>query len=87
MITNYDILKEKQGGNAMYHGYNMEKIRDHIRTCPKKKFILDTDTFNEIDDQYAIAYMLRSSDRLNVKTLYAAPLPTPCSRRISTCLP
>ena len=35
--------------------------------------VLDTDAYNEIDDQYAIAYMLRSSDRLNVKALYAAP--------------
>lgn len=35
--------------------------------------ILDTDTFNEIDDQFAIAYLLRSDDRLNTIALYAAP--------------
>lgn len=35
--------------------------------------VLDTDTFNEIDDQYALAYMLLSADRLNVKAIYAAP--------------
>ena len=35
--------------------------------------ILDTDTFNEIDDQFAIAYLLRSGDRLNTLALYAAP--------------
>lgn len=35
--------------------------------------ILDTDTFNEIDDQFAIAYLLRSDDRLNTLALYAAP--------------
>ena len=29
--------------------------------------ILDTDAYNEVDDQYAIAYMLRSQDKLNVK--------------------
>ena len=33
--------------------------------------ILDTDTFNEIDDQYAVAYLMKSN--LNVKALYAAP--------------
>jgi len=42
---------------------------------PKGKIdvVLDTDTFNEIDDQYAIAYMLRSDDKLNTKAIYAAP--------------
>lgn len=35
--------------------------------------VLDTDAYNEIDDQFAIAYMLRSDDKLNVKALYAAP--------------
>ena len=34
--------------------------------------VLDTDAFNEADDQYAIAYMLRSSE-LNPVAIYAAP--------------
>ena len=35
--------------------------------------VLDTDAFNEVDDRYAIAYLLRSKDRLNTKAIYAAP--------------
>ena len=35
--------------------------------------VLDTDAFNEIDDQYAIAYLLKSEEKLNLKELYAAP--------------
>ena len=35
--------------------------------------VLDTDAFNEIDDQYAISYLLRSADKLNTKAIYAAP--------------
>ncbi len=35
--------------------------------------VLDTDTFNEIDDQFALSYMLSYKERLNVKALYAAP--------------
>lgn len=35
--------------------------------------VLDTDTYNEIDDQFAIAYMLLSSDKINVKGIFAAP--------------
>ena len=35
--------------------------------------VLDTDAFNEIDDQFAIGYLLRSGDRLHTKAIYAAP--------------
>lgn len=35
--------------------------------------VLDTDAYNEIDDQFAIAYMLKSSDKINTKAIYAAP--------------
>ena len=35
--------------------------------------VLDTDAYNEIDDQFAIAYLLRSRDKINVKAVYAAP--------------
>ena len=35
--------------------------------------VLDTDAYNEIDDQFAIAYMLKSPERFNVKAIYAAP--------------
>ncbi len=35
--------------------------------------VIDTDAYNEIDDQFAISYALRRPDRLNVQALYAAP--------------
>lgn len=35
--------------------------------------VLDTDAYNEIDDQYAIAYLLRNADKLNTVAIYAAP--------------
>lgn len=35
--------------------------------------ILDTDTYNEVDDQFALAYMLCSRKKLNVKGILAAP--------------
>ncbi len=37
------------------------------------EMVLDTDTYNEIDDQFAVAYALLSPERLNVRALYAAP--------------
>jgi len=35
--------------------------------------ILDTDAYNEIDDQFAIAWLLREKGRVNIKALTAAP--------------
>lgn len=35
--------------------------------------VLDTDTYNEVDDQFAVVYALRSPERLRVEALYAAP--------------
>lgn len=35
--------------------------------------IIDSDTFNEIDDQFAISYLLKNGDRLYTRAIYAAP--------------
>ena len=42
--------------------------------CRKVDAVIDTDAFNEIDDQFAISYMLKSPDRINVKAILAAPV-------------
>jgi len=38
----------------------------------KVRVVLDTDTYNEIDDQFAIVQMMLSSDRLDIEAIYAA---------------
>ena len=35
--------------------------------------VLDSDAYNEIDDQFAISYLLKSKEKLNTKAIYAAP--------------
>lgn len=35
--------------------------------------VLDTDTFNEVDDQFALCYALLSPERMRVVAIYAAP--------------
>ncbi len=45
--------------------------------------ILDTDTYNEIDDQFALAYMVRSKERINVKAVYAAPFFNPNAESVA----
>lgn len=51
------------------------KLQTMLPTVPTGRVdvVLDTDTYNEIDDQYAIAYLLRSQEKLNCVAMYAAP--------------
>lgn len=35
--------------------------------------VIDTDAYNEIDDQFAVSYALRHPERLNIRAIYAAP--------------
>ena len=37
--------------------------------------VLDTDTFNEVDDQFALSYLLAWRERLQVQALYALSPP------------
>lgn len=39
----------------------------------KVDVILDTDAYNEIDDQFAISYLVKSTEKLNTCAVYAAP--------------
>jgi hypothetical protein len=34
---------------------------------------MDTDTYNEIDDQFALAFLIKSGERCRLKGIYAAP--------------
>jgi purine nucleosidase len=39
----------------------------------KVRMVIDTDTYNEIDDQFAVVHALLSPEKLSVEALYAAP--------------
>ena len=52
---------------------NVTLIKNLQRPEGKIDVVLDTDTYNEIDDQFAVAYMLSYGEKLNVKAFYAAP--------------
>ena len=43
--------------------------------------VLDTDTYNEVDDQFALAYAMLSPEKLHVQAVYAAPF---CNKRAAT---
>lgn len=56
-----------------------ESTRVSRLTLPKGHFhmVLDTDTANEVDDQFAIAYAVRSTEagEMTLDAIYAAPFP------------
>jgi purine nucleosidase len=39
----------------------------------KVRVVIDTDTYNEIDDQFAVVYALLSKEKMDVEAIYAAP--------------
>lgn len=52
---------------------NEQRLKNLSLPSGKADVILDTDAYNEIDDQFAISYLLRSKEKLNAKAIYAAP--------------
>lgn len=52
---------------------NEQRLKNLSVPKGKVDVVLDTDAYNEIDDQFAIAYMLKSKDKLSTKAIYAAP--------------
>lgn len=54
---------------------NWEEVYNYIKNYNKEKInvILDTDTYNECDDQFALSYMLKSQDIFNIEAITVAP--------------
>lgn len=58
---------------------NFPKLSDTLRLARlqpptgKIRMVLDTDTYNEVDDQFALVHALLSPERLQVEAIYAAP--------------
>ena len=50
----------------------VREILADIKSPRKKKVVIDTDAYNEIDDQYAIAYSYYS-DKIDIVAIHAAP--------------
>ncbi len=49
--------------------------RIRMLQCPEYPVdvVIDTDTYNEVDDQFALAYLLKNTDKLRLQAVYAAP--------------
>lgn len=55
--------------------HDWKEIYEYITNYNKEKInvILDTDTYNECDDQFALAYMIKSQDIFNIEAITVAP--------------
>ena len=61
---------------AAFTGYSQsftlsnEKLVERISYKPQKaRVVIDTDTYNEIDDQFALVYAVLSQNQLSIATL------------------
>ncbi|MFW6370201.1 MAG: nucleoside hydrolase [Bacteroidota bacterium] len=58
---------------------NFPKLEESFRLkqleapSAKVRMVLDTDTYNEVDDQFALAYAFLSDDKIELEAVYAAP--------------
>lgn len=50
-----------------------KEIYEVISNMSKKKIILDTDMFNEVDDQFALTYLMKSLDKFELEAITIAP--------------
>lgn len=55
--------------------HNWEEIYNDINHVQKERIhvILDTDTYNECDDQFALSYMMKSQDIFHIEAITVAP--------------
>ena len=51
----------------------ISKLYKKDKNKEKINVILDTDTYNECDDQFALSYMLLSQDKFNIEAITVAP--------------
>lgn len=62
-----------------------EKIEEALSyPVSKVQVVIDSDAYNEVDDQFAIAWALKSPERMDVQAVYAAPF---CSKALQKLMP
>lgn len=62
---------------------NNDERKKRLQIPPGRlRLVIDTDAKNEVDDQFAIAWALKSPERFLVEAVYAAPFSHECFRNI-----
>ncbi|MDA1091651.1 MAG: nucleoside hydrolase [Acidobacteria bacterium] len=76
MLTRRQVIQAAAAGALGSVAQAQTVDLDRLLAMPRAgrlRVVLDTDTYNEIDDQYAVAYSLLSPERMSVEAIYAAP--------------
>lgn len=58
---------------ALSEELRLLRLQHPARSGKPIRMVLDTDTYNEIDDQFAVVYALLTAEKLKVEAIYAAP--------------
>lgn len=53
--------------------FTLELLKKKIALEKKHRIILDTDAYNEVDDQFCIAYCMRAKEKIELLSINAAP--------------
>lgn len=76
ITTIVKMLNKEATDHAWKRGVSMDMAALIQKLEKPKKIVdvvVDTDAYNEIDDQFAIAYALKLTDAINIQAFYAAP--------------
>ena len=65
--TRFERVKNWKEIHAKVSAMYPKKVEEKVNV------ILDTDTYNECDDQFAVAYLLKSQDQFNIEAITIAP--------------
>lgn len=68
-----ETLERVKNWKEIYTKINTIKEDTTTTTNEKINVILDTDIYNECDDQFALAYLLKSQDRFHIEAITVAP--------------
>ena len=67
--TNYNI----KDSNGLKIVDSFKEIYEEVCKMGNKKVILDTDMYNEVDDQFALCYLMKSLDSFELEAITIAP--------------
>lgn len=71
-LKNYILNGAAQPQNGFCADAAM-RLKKLEKPTKKVDVVIDTDAYNEADDQFAIAYALKLTDKINIQAFYAAP--------------
>ena len=72
-VTRRLFLAACAAGVAKGQGVHVELLERLTLPAGRTPVVIDTDQYNEVDDQFALAYAVRSPERIDVEAVYAGP--------------